>query len=191
MIDAILILPAIVVVVALVESALYAVNAYNSLVELRNDILKAWANIDVLLKQRNDEIPNLVSTVKGYMGHERDTLTEVVKARSTLEMAKTVGEKEASSSIIADTLKRLYAVVENYPQLKADDSFIELQRRITGIENQIADRREFYNDAVTIYNTRIETIPDRMIAERAGFRRMPVFKASESERERIEVAFKG
>jgi len=190
MLEIILILCSVAVLITLTEAAFYYVNTYNSLVGLRNDILKAWANIDVLLKQRNDEIPNLVNSVKGYMEHERETFVEVTKARATLELAQTIGEKEASNSLITDTLKKLYAVVENYPQLKANETFLKLQTRITGIENQIADRREFYNDAVTIYNTRIGTIPDSIIAQRAHFMRIPLFKASEKERQRIEVAFK-
>jgi LemA protein len=191
MIEIVSTLVAIASLFALIETAFYVVNAYNTLVELRNDILKAWANIDVLLKQRNDEIPTLLDTVKGYMEHERETLTEVTKARGTLEVAKTLGEKDASNNLITDALKKLFAVVENYPQLKANDAFMKLQLRITGIENQIADRREFYNDAVTIYNTRIDTIPDRIIAERANFKRIPLFKATSQERKRIDVAFKG
>ncbi len=171
------------------QSSIYFVRTYNSLVELHNDIVKSWANIDVMLKQRNDEIPNLVRAVKGYMKHEGEVLENVAKARSTLGAARTLGEKHASDSLISKTLKTLYAVVENYPALKADESFLKLQKRITTIENQIADRREFYNDAVTIYNTRIGTIPDRIIADRMGFKKMSLFKAGAKDRARKNIEF--
>ncbi|MFH0863007.1 MAG: LemA family protein [Candidatus Altiarchaeota archaeon] len=173
------------------EAAYYYVKTYNGLVDSRNNILRAWSNIDVLLKQRMDEIPNLVSTVKGYVAHEHGIFVEVAKARTTLEQARTVGEKEASDNIIRETLGRLYAVVEDYPVLKADQSFLKLQVRITQIENQIADRREFYNSAATIYNTRIQSIPDNIVANHSGFGRIPLFKASDEERRRIEVFFRG
>jgi LemA protein len=191
MADVFLILAVLVLLLLVGESITYWVSTYNGLVGLRNDIVKAWANIDVLLKQRHDEIPNLIASVKGYMDHEQGVLEGVAKARSTLEQANTVGEKEAADNIIRETLGKLYAVVENYPQLKADQSFLKLQTRITGIENQIADRREFYNDAATIYNTRIESIPERLIAKKAGFGRFPLFKATAEERSRIEVVFRG
>jgi LemA protein len=185
-----ILIPGFILILFFVQSAFYFVQTYNTLVKMRNDILKAWSNIDVLLKQRNDEIQNLISTVKGYMEHEQKTLIEVARARATLEAASSVGEKAASDSIIRDTLGRLFAVVENYPQLKADQAFLKLQTRLTGIENQIADRREFYNDATTIYNTRIQSIPDSFVAQRAGFGRIPLFKATEQERKKIEVAFR-
>jgi LemA protein len=190
MLEIILIVLAGMLILLAVESAYFYMSTYNALVGLRNDILKAWANIDVLLKQRNDEIPNLVSTVSGYMEHEQKVLIEVAKARSTLELAGSIGEKSASDKLIHDTLQRLYAVVENYPQLKADETFLKLQTRITGLENQIADRREFYNDAVTIYNTRRQSFPDNLVADRMGFGRMPLFRATEKERQVVEVRFR-
>jgi LemA protein len=182
---------AVAAAITLINAAFYYVNTYNGLVALKNNTVKAWANIDVLLKQRSDELPNLISAVKGYTEHENQTLTEIARARTTLERAGTVGEKAASYDIITDTLQRLYAVVENYPALKADANFLKLQARITGIENQIADRREFYNDAATIYNIKIETIPDNYVAHSMKAKRIPLFRATEEEKRRIDVIFKG
>lgn len=188
MVDAVIILAAGIILMTL-KFSIFALSTYNGLVRLRNEILKAWANIDVMLKQRTDEIPPLVSIVKGYMRHESEVLTEVAKARSTLERVKSVGEKAAADKLVSDTLKKLYAVVEGYPEIKADKSFLKLQRRITGLENTIADRRELYNDAVTIYNTEIETLPERIIAKMAGFERMPLFKATKKGRKSVKVLF--
>ncbi|MBD3387900.1 MAG: LemA family protein [Candidatus Altiarchaeales archaeon] len=183
----------ILAVVAFLLSAVmvanYLVGTYNSLVELKNDIVKAWANIDVLLKQRSDEVPNLVSTVKGYMAHEREVLEAVTQARASVVRAGSVGEKAATNDMLEVALGRLFAVVEAYPELKADESFLELQKRITRLENEIADRREFYNDAVTIFNTRIESYPDRFVAGWMGLRRRPLFKARPRERLRVKTSF--
>jgi LemA protein len=190
MLDIILIILVGMLILLVFEATYYYWSTYNTFIGLKNDILKAWANIDVLLKQRNDEIPNLVSTVSGYMEHEQKALIEVAKARTTLQLAESIGEKSASDKLIHDTLQRLYAVVESYPQLKADQTFLKLQKRISGLENQIADRREFYNDAATIYNTRRQSFPDKVVADSFGFGRMPLFRASEKERMIVEVRFR-
>jgi LemA protein len=172
-----------------VVTVYYVIGIYNSLIGLRNDISKAWANIDVLLKQRNDEIPNLISTVKGYMEYESRVVEGVAKARSISLRAESVGEKAAYNELISGALKDLFAVVEDYPDLKANEGFLKLQKRITGLENEIADRREFYNDAVTIFNTRIETYPDKLVADGMRLKRRPLFRATEQERRNIKADF--
>ena len=143
---------------------LYGAIVYNSLVRLRNDNDRAWANIDVLLKQRHDEIPNLVATVKGYMDVERQTLQMVTEARAVSLQAMTVGEKAQAAIQLTGALRRLFAVAENYPALKANQNFLALQNRISELEERIADRREFFNDQVNTYNTRIGQIPEVLLA---------------------------
>src|SRR5512137_613899 len=128
------------------------IGIYNSLVRLRNDIKKSWANIDVLLKQRTDELPKLIASVKGYMKHEKGLLENITKARTAFLSATTMDAKAKADSVISGALKSLFAVAENYPNLKANENFIQLQQRISGLENEIADRREFYNDSVNTFN---------------------------------------
>src|SRR5512136_1271785 len=137
---------------------------YNGLVRLKNNIEKSWANIDVLLKQRSDELPNLIASVKGYMVHEQSTLEALTKARTDVLKESTLSKKAVADNIITEALKTIFAVVENYPNLKANENFLKLQNRITSLENELADRREFYNDSVTLYNTHIHSIPDLIVA---------------------------
>src|SRR6202048_4906231 len=125
---------------------IYAVILYNGLVRLRNENDRAWANIDVLLKQRHDEIPNLVETVKGYMQHEQQTLVAVTQARAASRNAASVRQKAQADLMMTGALRGLFAVAENYPQLRANENFLKLQRRISELEERIADRREFFND---------------------------------------------
>ena len=160
---------------------------YNNFISLKNNIDKAWANIDVLLKQRTNEIPNLVNTVKGYMRHERETLESLTKARSFLLKAKTLSQKAAVDNAITELVKTVFAVAENYPDLKAGENFLQLQNRITGLENELADRREFYNDSVTIYNIRIQSIPDLIVARLMHINRIDLFKASEEDKKYVKV----
>lgn len=148
-------------------AAIYVITVYNSLVQLRTGVAKAWANIDVLILQRHDELPNLVEVCKGYMAHERDTLENVVTARAAVSTAResaNLSKFGPAEDALRIGLNHLFAVAENYPDLKANDMFRNLQARITGLENAIADRREFYNDAVTCLNTRIEQFPERIVA---------------------------
>jgi len=159
---------ALLVFVVMTEDML---SRYNALVRLKNDVGKSWANIDVLLKQRNDEIPNLVKVVKGYAEHEREVLDNVTKARQAFINSATIQEKAAADNSITAALKSLFAVAENYPTLKANENFLRLQGRITGLENEIADRRELYNDTVNTYNIRIESLPDALVAKLMGLRR--------------------
>lgn len=176
-------------VIVAILIAFYFVSVYNSLIFLRNQIDKAWANIDVLLKQRSDLIPNLVETVKGYMKHERTVLTEITKLRASALEAKTPGEKAKVSEAISSALKSLFAVAENYPKLQASDNFLKLQEQLAAVENQIADRREFYNDSVQLFNTRIHSIPDSILAAILGMKDFEYFKATEEEKKSIQVSF--
>jgi LemA protein len=167
----------------------YAVILYNGLVRLRNENDRAWANIDVLLKQRHDEIPNLVETVKGYMQHEQQTLQAVTQARTASIGASSVSQKALADLQVTSALRGLFAVAENYPQLKANENFLKLQNRITDLEERIADRREFFNDDVNTYNTRIGQIPDVFVASLMGLKRREMFKVSEEDRRQVEVSF--
>lgn len=168
---------------------IYAVIVYNGLIRLRNENNRAWANIDVLLKQRHDEIPNLVETVKGYMQHEQRTLSAVTEARTAAVNAASVGQKAVADLQVASALKALFAVAENYPQLKANENFLKLENRISELEERIADRREFFNDDVNTYNTRIGQIPDVFVASLMGWQRREMFTVSEQDRRQVEVGF--
>ena len=167
----------------------YVVMLYNELVRLRNDNDRAWANIDVLLKQRHDEIPNLVATVKGYMQHERQTLESVAQARAAAIRAITISQKAQADLLLTGALRGLFAVAENYPQLKANDNFLRLQNRISELEERIADRREFFNDDVNTYNTRINQIPEVFLASFMGLKPREMFRVSEEDRRLVEVKF--
>ena len=169
----------------------YAVILYNELVRLRNDNDRAWANIDVLLKQRHDEIPNLVETVKGYMQHEQKTLTAVTQARAASMNAASIGQKAQADLMMAGALRGLFAVAENYPQLKANENFLKLQTRISELEDRIADRREFFNDDVNTYNTRIGQIPEVFVASFMSLKPRAMFKVSDEDRRQLEVKFQG
>jgi LemA protein len=167
----------------------YSVMLYNELVRLRNDNDRAWANIDVLLKQRHDEIPNLVETVKGYMQHEQQTLLAVTQARAASMNAASIRQKAQADLQMTGALRSLFAVAENYPQLKANENFLKLQMRITELEERIADRREFFNDDVNTYNTRIGQIPYVFVASFMSLKPRSMFKVSDEDRRLIEVKF--
>jgi len=168
----------------------YALGMYNGLVALRNNIKRSWSNIDVLLKQRHDELPKLVSTCEGYMQHERAVFHELAEARAALAGAHTVGQRAGAESALTQALGRFFAVAEAYPDLKANQNFTELQHRISDLENQIADRREYYNDVVTTFNTRCEQLPDRLIADWCHFDPAELFRVSESDREDVKIEFR-
>lgn len=150
---------------------------YNRLVTLRNNVDRAWANVDVLLQQRADELPNLVSTVKGYAAHERGIFEEVAQARAGLLAAAGPEAKARADVALHDATVRLLMVAEAYPDLKADGNFLALQKRISGLEDVLADRREFYNDSVAIHNTRIQEFPDLLLARRMGMQPRGYFTA--------------
>ncbi|MBI1741430.1 MAG: LemA family protein [Candidatus Koribacter versatilis] len=167
--------------------AIYAIILYNELVRLRNENDRAWANIDVLLKQRHDEIPNLVSCVKGYMEHERQTLLAVTEARAASISAGTIPQKAQAELLLTGALRTLFAVAERYPDLKANQNFLALQKRISELEERIADRREFFNDDVATYNTRIAQLPEVFLARLMKLLPRQLFKVSEQERQQVEV----
>ncbi len=173
-----------VVLGALLALFLYVIMIYNNLVRLKNNVSQSWANIDVLLKQRHDELPKLVETCKQYMQHERGVLEKVTQARAAVGSAREHGDVASLGAAEAQLRKGLiglYAVAENYPDLKANESFQNLQQRISQLESQIADRREYYNDTVNANNVRIETFPDGMIARAFNFGARPLlaFEAGE------------
>ena len=167
----------------------YFVGVYNRLVSLKNQVPQAFANIDVLLKQRHDEIPKLVETVKGYAKHERETLENVIKARNMYTNANTIDEKLEANNMITAALRQLFALSERYPELKANENFLNLQRRITDIENALADRRELYNFSATAFNTAIEQIPEVFIARMLNYKPFPLFKAQEEDKQDVKISF--
>jgi LemA protein len=171
----------------LVGVAIYVVILYNELVRLRNDNDRAWANINVLLKQRHDEIPNLVETVKGYMQHEQQTLVAVTQARAVSMNAASVRQKAQADLMMTTALRGLFAVAEHYPQLRANENFLKLQNRISELEERIADRREFFNDDVNTYNTRIGQIPEVFVASFMSLKPRDMFKVSDEDRRLVEV----
>jgi LemA protein len=178
------------VVLALVAVLLiYAAIIYNGLVVLKHGVAKAWSNIDVLLKQRHDELPKLVQTCEGYMQHEQHVFDKLSDARAALAQAKTLGERAGAEHQIGQALGQLFAVAESYPDLKANQSFLQLQNRITDLENQIADRREFYNDTVTTFNTRIQQIPDKFLADWLSYRPAELFVVNAEDRRDVEIKF--
>lgn len=181
----------IIVVILLIVVGIvgYIIMIFNGLIRLRNNIEKSWANIDVLLKQRTDEIPRLVECVKGYMKHEREVFQRITEARTAFLNARTMSEKAGSSEKISGALKTLFAVAENYPNLKANENFMQLQKRISGLESEIADRREFFNDSVNNYNIRIQSFPDLIMAGMMGFARRDLFQVSEADRSTVTVSF--
>ncbi|MCL6089035.1 MAG: LemA family protein [Candidatus Marsarchaeota archaeon] len=168
---------------------LFFIVAYNSLVTMRTRIDGSWSQIDVQLKRRFDLVPNLVETVKGYAKHEKDVFTEVTKARAATASAGTMAEKAKADNMLSGTLKSLFAVAENYPQLKANENFKMLQEELSGIESKIAYARQFYNDTVLSYNTAIQTVPTNFVAGAFGFAPREFFKAEGAERENVKVKF--
>jgi LemA protein len=167
----------------------YIVFIFNGLIRLKNNIKKSWANINVLLKQRSDELPKLINSVKGYMKYEKKVLTEVTKARTQFLNAKSMSEKAEADNMITGALKSLFAVAENYPKLKANENFMQLQGRISGLENELADRREFYNDSVNTYNIRIQSLPDTFVARLMKYEAEEMFKVKEGDKKDVEVKF--
>ncbi len=179
-----------IIVGVLAAGILYAIMIYNNLVSLKHNVSKAWANIDVLLKQRHDELPKLVETCKQYMGYEQETLEKVMQARSAVSAAREKGDISAlgpAETQLRMGLGNLFALAEAYPDLKANDSFQHLQARISGLENAIADRREFYNESVNNNNVRIEQFPDVIIAKNLGFGAKELLEFSEEETKDVDV----
>jgi LemA protein len=177
-----------VVLLALVVAAvLLFAGAYNGLVTLRNQVKNAWQQIGVQLKRRHDLIPNLVEVVKDYMGYEQETLEKVIRARNAAVGATGVAGAAAAEGALSGALRSLFAVVEQYPQLKANENVGRLQEELTSTENRIAFARQFYNDSVMRYNTRIQVVPTNLIAHLFGFREEPFFEVPVAEQEPVKV----
>lgn len=162
---------------------------FNGLISLRNQINNAWSQIDVQLKRRFDLVPNLVETVKGYAKYEKSVFEEVTKARASIMKAGTVEEKAESQNMLTGALKSLFAVAENYPDLKASQNFLMLQEELSGIEGKIAYARQFYNDSVLSFNNALQTFPGNMIGGMMGFTGHPFFEIEEKSREPVNVKF--
>jgi len=178
------------VVVVLIIVVLIA--TYNKLVRLRNQVKNAWAQIDVQLKRRHDLIPNLIETVKGYMKHERETLEAITKARNLAQQAASSGPgaRAKAETELSSALGRLLAVVENYPDLKANQNFLALQEELTSTENKLSFSRQYYNDSVLSYNNRTQMFPSNIVASMTGFKASEFFEVSVAEeREAPKVSF--
>ncbi|MCT4617697.1 MAG: LemA family protein [Candidatus Gracilibacteria bacterium] len=169
---------------------LFLMTKYNAMVTLRNNREKSFADIDVQLKQRFDLVPNLVSAVKGYATHEKETFENITKARSNYQEAKTTDQKVAASNMLSSALSGLNLVVENYPDLKANEGFNNLQIELSDIENKIAAARRFFNSATTEFNTYIQMFPANIVAGMFGFSKAELFATeSEEERQNVKVEF--
>jgi len=178
-----------VIVGIIVLMVLVLVGIYNGLVRARVRTREAWSGIDVQLKRRASLIPNLVETVRGYAAHERQTFENVTRARAMLEQAGTAAEAAQANNFLTQTLRSLFAVAENYPELKANQNFLELQNELSDIEEKIAYARQFYNRNVASYNTSIQTVPNVVVANMFGFQPFEFFEAEEEAREVPEVSF--
>jgi LemA protein len=178
-----------VLVIGLCVLAGYIVGVYNMLVRLANNIDKAWSNIDVILKQRHDELPKLVEVCNSYMTHERETLESVTKARNAYREDMKTADKAQAENQIVSALGNLFAVAEQYPDLKANQEFLAIQQRISALENTIADRREFFNDSVNVYNIAIQQIPTVWVAQEIGYTRRPLLTVAPSDRQDRPLAF--
>lgn len=182
-------LPTIIGIVVVVALAMGIIGIYNNLVTLRNRVDNAWQNIDTQLQRRNDLIPNLVETVKGYAAHEKETLDAVVSARSAATTATTPEDKMAASNMLTDALSRLFAVAEAYPDLKANTNFMQLQATLEDTENKVSYARQSYNDCVLNYNNGIQTFPGNIFAGLFQFKPRHGFEAAESTRQAPQVKF--
>lgn len=169
------------VYLAFILIILWLISAYNSLVKLLNRTKEAWADIDVQLKRRYDLIPNLVETVKGYAGHEKEIFEEVAQARARAMGAQNIREKGEAENALSQTLKTLFAVSEGYPELKASQNFLELQREIRDTEDKVQAARRFYNGNVRDLNIKIESFPSNIVAQIFGFKKMELFELAEAE----------
>ena len=167
----------------------YVVGIYNALVQVSNNVDKAWANIDVLLKQRHDELPKLIETCKAYMKHEKTLLEDLTKARTEFLNSSTIEAKTKAENSIQQSLKSVFAVSENYPDLKANQNFLQLQSRISELENQISDRREFFNESVNIYNIQIEQFPDFILANNMKYAKKTLLSISKTDIADVEMKF--
>ena len=168
----------------------YFITIYNGLISLKENIKKSWSNIDVILKQRHDELPKLISVCESYTEFEKGILDRLMKAREKYFKASGVTKKSEASNEVTAALQGIFALAENYPDLKANKNFMQLQDRISHLEETLADRREFYNDSVNNYNIRIKQIPDVLVAGMLNYRDEEMFKVSEKERQDVKIDIK-
>ncbi|HBO98165.1 MAG TPA: hypothetical protein DD648_09235 [Candidatus Omnitrophica bacterium] len=179
-----------VVLILAVLAVVYAVAIYNNLVQLRENVKNGWSQIDVQLKRRHDLIPNLVETAKGYMGHEKGTLENVIKARQQAINADNIKDKQAAENFLTGTLRSLFAVSENYPNLKADTQMRQLHEELVSTENKITFARQYYNDEVNRLNTSVQSFPDKIIADVFKFEKRDFFEMEDnSEKKAPAVKF--
>jgi LemA protein len=175
--------------IVLIVVLLFIVSLYNGLVGARNKVKNAWSQIDVQLKRRIDLVPNLVETVKGYATHEKGVFTDVTEARSGLMNANSVKEVESANNQLTESLKSLFAVAENYPELKASQNFQDLQNKLSETEDKIAYSRQFYNDTVLMYNNKCQMFPSNIVASLFHFTEADFFEANETDRAAPSVKF--
>ena len=168
----------------------YFITIYNGLISLKENIKKSWSNIDVILKQRHDELPKLISVCESYAEFEKGILDRLMKAREKYFKASGVTKKSEASNEVTAALQGIFALAESYPDLKANKNFMQLQDRISHLEETLADRREFYNDSVNNYNIRIKQIPDVLVAGMLSYQGEEMFKVSEKERQDVEIDIK-
>lgn len=167
----------------------YAIGLYNALVQLKMKVEEALADIDTFLKQRYDMIPNLVEIVKGYAKHEQGTLEKLTELRSKAMQTESLADKVETENQISQTLKSLFAVAENYPDLKANTTFLDLQQKLSGLEDNIQKSRRYYNGTVQNFNTKIATFPNNLLAGPLGYKPYKFFAATEEEKENVKVQF--
>lgn len=179
-----------IIIAIVVVLVIWLIATYNKLVKLRNRVRNQWSQVDIQLKRRFDLIPNLVETVKGYAAHESDTLEAVMAARAKVSGAVSVAETASANADLTRALSRLLAVSENYPELKANTNFVELQNTLEETEDKISYARQFYNDMVMKYQNKIEMFPTNLIAGLFGFKEESYFAADEAERENVQISFK-
>ena len=178
-----------VLAIIMIAVVMYFVGLYNGLVRFKNNIDRSFSDIDVLLKQRHDELPKLIETCKGYMQYEQKTFQVITEARTAFMRANTVAEKAQADNLISGALKSLFAVAENYPELKANNNFMQLQGRITELESKIAAQRSAYNEDVNAFNIRIAQIPANLVAGLMGLQPHALFQVAEADREDVKVSF--
>lgn len=179
----------LILVIALAVILLWAIAIYNGLIKLKNRVDEAWSDIDVQLKRRYDLIPNLVSTVKGYAAHEKEAFEKVTEARARAMGAGTTEDKAQAENVLSNTLKSLFAIAEAYPDLKANQNFLELQRELTDTEDKIQASRRFYNGNVRDFNTKIEIFPNNIFAGILNFTKRQFFEAAGAEKNVVDVKF--
>ena len=179
----------IILIAGIIAVVGFVIATYNGLIKLKNLCNNAWSDVDVQLKRRYDLIPNLVSTVKGYASHEKEVLENVTKARAEATTAKTPGEQSKAENMLTGALRQLFAVAENYPELKANTNFLDLQKNLSEIEDGIQNARRYYNAVVRDNNIKVESFPSNIIATTFGFKQREFFEMAEAERAVPKVEF--